>query len=205
MPRAEKGTPRKLRIWLEKTKAQPADEIDLTVSGGADSVILATWNVGEAMADAAWEAHVFELCQTNTDERGQTTMYTARHRRGEHQRGQYEIKCRASEESEASDFDGSPGMLVQGLYRQNERLLNHVLSQTNTAVAPLMKSLEVSQARITQLEAERAKQADDAHKMRSQLFEAIEKAKSTAGESDEVFEKRIYKLLGMAQTFMGKD
>jgi hypothetical protein len=204
MPRAEKGTPRKLRIWLEKSKAQATDEIDLTTSTGGEVTTLATWLVSDAMADPTWEAHVFELCQSNTDERGTTTLYTARHRRGDVQRGQYEMRCKANDAEEGSDFDGSPGMLVQGLYRQNERLLNHVLSQTNTAVAPLMKSLEVAQARIATLEAERAKMADDSHKVRTQLFDALDKAKASAGEADEVFEARLMKIGGMLKMFLDK-
>lgn len=207
MPRVEKGTPRKLKIWLEKAKPAKDDELDLTLTVAGELATLQTWNALEALADPSFEAHVFDLAQSNADERGTTTLYTVRHRRGDLQRAEYAIRCRAETSEEPNDFDGSATMLITGLYKQNTTLLAHVLSQTANGIAPLMKALEVAQARIQQLESERNKQSDDAHKLRNQLFDALEKAKASAGEDDAVFEARLMKLWGLAKMagFAAKD
>lgn len=199
MPRAEKGTQRKARIWLDKSKPRPDDEVELSSFVNNEHTVLASWTVADIQSDPAWEAHVFELAQSNADERGCTTSYAIRQLRGGQQRAVYEIRCRASDAEEGSDFDGSPGMLVQGLYRQNERLLSHVLTQTNAAIAPLMKSLEVAQARNASLEAERAKLADELHKVRTQVLDLVEKARSNEPMSDETFENRLTKLFFLAK------
>jgi len=199
MARSEKGTPRKLRIWLQRCKPIEGDRVELTTGVGGDVVTLAEWDALEVVNDSTFEEHAFEVAQSNAEERGATTLYTVRHRRGERQLGQYEIKCRANDVEPGSDFDGSPGMLVQGLYRQNEKLLQHVISQATANTAPLMKAVETWQSRCMALEAERNRLADDVLALKREISDAMrDLAEARVGESDK-FEARIEKLFMLAQ------
>lgn len=200
MARSEKGTPRKLRIWLERCKPAANDRVELTTGVGGDCVTLAEWDAVEASQDATWEEHVFELSATNAEERGQTTLYTVRHRRGERQLGQYELKCKANDVEPGADFDGSQGALVQGLYRQNEKLLAHLIAQANANTAPLMKAIETWQARCMSLELERNRLADEALEMKRTISDAMRDLEAAKhGEADK-FEERIGRLFMLAKS-----
>lgn len=203
MPRAEKGSKRNLKSWLSSSKPRTDDEVDLVQVVGGEHTTLTTWACGDIEKMPEWENHVFTLAQENADERGQTTAFLVRHRRGDAHRGQYELRCKAETTDDADSFDGSSHSLVLGLYKQNEKLLTHVLNQTNSAVLPLMKALESAHARVKQLEDERYQLTDLIAKHRREVNEAIDRAQKAESETDEKFEERITKLIQMGKMLMG--
>jgi hypothetical protein len=199
MARAEKGTVRKLRIWLERQRTEATDEIVLCSLVGGDANVISSWPVKDALTGSDWDEHVFDLAQSNANERGSTTLYSIRLMRNDKCRSVYEIKCRADGERDATEFDGSSASLVQGLYHQNDQLLRHILASQNVAVGPLTKALEAANERVRSLESERERLTDENYRMRAKVNELEAKLATVDEEQMDKVEERLGKLFLMAK------
>lgn len=206
MARAEKGTTRKLRIWLERQTTIEGDEIVFAQIVGGEANVLSRWTIAQA-STPDWEELVFGLAQENANERGTTTLYQVRMVRDDKCRSVYELKCRAEGERDASEFDGSSNSLVQGLYGQNETLLKHILSSQNAAYGPLTKALEFANERMRAVEGERARLADENYKLNAKIALLEAKLAEVDDEQMDKIGERLQQLFVMAKSsgFFPKD
>lgn len=192
------GTPRKLRLAIEKARPKAEDEIALTTIHLGSTVVLGVWPANDAMNDEGWPAFVIERCQDHANEQQRTTLFEVKLTRGEKQLTSYSIRCKGegAEENERH-FDGSAESLVKGLYEQNEKLLNHTLSQGKAATEPLVKTIDALHARCNALEKQREELVDENHKLRMRTVELEAKLAETTPEREAIIEQRMMKLATM--------
>lgn len=200
MPRPEKGTPSKLALWLSRCRLEPTDRVVIVCAASG-----AEYDVAEYTKDSigeGWHDEAFALMQATANERGATTAFYVRHVRGDQVRATFEVRCRSEGGDEASDFDGSAHSLVQGVYKQNAKLLDHSLAQTNAVLAPMMKTLEFATGRVTALEEQAKQLAEENHELRQQIFTMTRELQQAAASTEERWAEKIEQLAGLAQAWM---
>lgn len=197
------GTPRRLRLWFEKQEPKTGDEIEMVTVVSGQPTTVATWDALSVEKDTAWESAVFELCDAYAKELRRKTLFSVFHRRGERTLGTYSIRIEPNnEEKEDSEFDGSASSLVLGLYKQNDTLLKHLITQQNAATDPLVKALEAMQKRTATLEAERSQLVDKLNEANVEIQRLTLKLGEQGPEAEAAFEGRLMKLAAMVRPLL---